>query len=293
MRIRKVQKNMMKYVVYGLTALAILTGCEKQSPEFTQIELNAGVVRVYDFGEYKLHNYDTMDSLGVQVYVLETPTNLIGIEGPAFATNIYAWRDYIKTLKKPLDAILTSYHPNGGYWQWRAKNYATEQSIASRKTGSLHYKIREKKAQFGRPFLKTIIPIDKVIPNGKQEIAGTEFIITDKGDGYTIEIPAINVIYVHKLGADTHSILQTPEHIDEHIKQLKQYRRAHYDMILSAHHMPETAYALTQKIRYLYKTKRIYKNSTDATEFTDKMHATFPKLNGENYLEISAKNLFE
>ena len=212
---------MIKYIASCVIALTMLTGCKKQTPEFTQTELDAGIVRIYDFGEYKLHNYDTMDSLGAQVYILETPTNLIGIEGPAFATNIYAWRDYIKTLNKPLDAILTSYHPNGGYWQWRAKNYATEQSIASRTTGSLHYKIREKKAQFGKPFLKTIIPIDNVIPNGKQEIAGTEFIITDKGDGYTIEIPAINVIYVHALGADMHSVLQTPEDIDTDIKQLK------------------------------------------------------------------------
>ena len=232
--------------------LSVLAGCEKQSPQFTEIELDAGIVRIYDFGEYKLHNYETRDPLDNQVYVLETPNNLIGIDGPVFAQNIYAWQKYIKSLNKPIEAILTSYNPNGGYWQYNAKNYATEKSVESRVSGAIHDNIIKNKKQFGKDYIKRIIPIDYVIPNGKQEIAETEFVINDKDDGYTIEIPIINIIYIPTISTEQN----TPEHIDAVISDLKQYRRAHYKLILTPNNMPTSGQSLTNQIRQLRKLKR-------------------------------------
>lgn len=307
---------MFKKIVTGIAILTVLAGCETgttQSPEkklnsdiahtqhcnknkstdFKEVKLNSGFVRVYDFGKYKLHNYATQDQLNDQAYILETSNNLIGIEGPAFPKDVKAWKEYVTGLNKPLDAILMAYHPNGGGWQGDAKNYATQKAIEARTNGSVHAIITGLNSRFGDDFSTQLIPVDTIVKNGKQSIAGTEFKIMDNDGGYTIEIPDIKVMYLHMLGSKDHSILYSQKHIDSLIKELTGYKMANYKMIITAHSEPEFADALNTKIKYLHTAKKLYKDSKTGTEFIEKMKTEFPNYSGENYLEMSASNLFK
>lgn len=282
----------MKKIIVAAIVAAALSGCDR-APEYTQTNLNIGDVRVYDFGEYKLHAYNTADAMTDYAYLIETPDNLIGIEGPAFKDNVAAWREYISAQSKPMQSVLLSYHPNPSTWFGAADNYATNAAMDARTHGEIHALVTNLGAAFGPDFNTQIAETAQPLTNGLNMVDGVEFIITDDAGGYTIEIPAINVLYVHMLGADAHSILASREHMDALIKQLQEYKAKKYTLIISGHHAPETTAALDEKIAYVKTAKKLAAESENASQFIEKMKATFPGYTGINYLEMTAGNLFK
>lgn len=282
----------MKKIISAAIIAAALFGCDR-APEYTQTNLSAGDVRVYDFGEYKLHAYNTADAMGDYAYLVETPGNLIGIEGPSFKKNVTAWREYISAQSKPMKSVLLSYHPNPAAWYDGANNYATSAAMVARTQGEIGALVANLGAAFGPDFDTEIATTAQNLTNGVNTVDGMEFIITDNAGGYTIEIPAMNVLYVHMLGADSHSILTSIEHMDALIKQLREYKAKKYALIISAHHAPEAPGALDTKIAYIETAKKLAAESENAAQFMEKMKDAFPNYTGVNYLEMTAGNLFK
>ncbi|MDR2868923.1 MAG: hypothetical protein LBV04_00565, partial [Deferribacteraceae bacterium] len=60
---------------------------------------------------------------------------------------------------------------------------------------------------FGKDFNTDVPKVDTIINEGNNTIASIDFIITDADEGMIIEIPVINAVYIHMLGANSHSIL--------------------------------------------------------------------------------------
>lgn len=93
-----------------------------------KIDLAKGYILVYDFGDVKVHNYNTADYIDDQVVLLEKNNKLVVIEQPAFYDNVKELEEYIKSLKVELTGILLSYHMGGGTFLGNAKKYATHQT---------------------------------------------------------------------------------------------------------------------------------------------------------------------
>ena len=55
--------------------------------EYKKINLEKGNVLVYDFGNVKVHNYNTNDAIDDQVILLEKNNKLVVIESPTFYDN--------------------------------------------------------------------------------------------------------------------------------------------------------------------------------------------------------------
>lgn len=255
--------------------------------------LGQGRVIVTDFGILKLHDYATADAMGDHCYVLETADALVAIEGPAFNGDLEAWKKYTAGLGKTMTDVFVCAHPTGGRWFGKAVSHATAsaaKAIAEGGTGALAGNLAK---AFGSAFNAELAPIDAAAAAGETTVAGIRMNILDRGDMYDIFLPEAGIYYTHMLGADTHSILVSPEHMDAVLKQLEDMLASGATLIISGHHDAETRADVKTKIEYVKKIREIAAQSTGRADFVSRVKTAFPGYKGENYLDMSAGFLFK
>ena len=249
------------------------------------IELSAGTMRVYDFGDLKLHAYETNDPIADENFLLETADELIVIELIGFYDNIQALEEYVQTIGKPINSVIVSYHPAGGDQYQDVQMYATEG------LGEVALVAGFVEA-FGEAFNGSLPTAFDLVQPGTMTIGGVTFNVIQTADAFDLEIPAIDVYLTHMVGSNTHNILVSVDQIDATIAQMKDFQAKNYSLILTSHDIPRTIEVAAEKIDYLEKTKEIVVSSENAEAFLQAMKAAFPEYLGENYLEISAGALF-
>lgn len=248
-------------------------------------ELGVGKMLVYDFGDLKLHAYETKDPIADENFLLETSDELIIIELIGFKNNIEELQNYIEELGKPLNNVIVAYHPAGGDAHSEAQMYASEGlGEAGLVAGFVE--------AFGDAFNGNLPTEFELVQPGTMTIGGVEFNVIQTADAFDLEIPAINVYMTHMVGSNTHNILPGMEVIEEMIVQMKDFQAKNYALILSGHDIPRTIDIAAEKINYLEKTKELATSSENADAFIQSMKETFPDYLGENYLEMSAGGLF-
>lgn len=258
----------------------------------TVVKLEAGAVQVYSFGECRLHAYVTGDPLGDICYAVEGPEGIVLIESTAFTENIMAWKAYIDGLNMKVAGKLIAFHPNGADVYSEDKPYTTENALSNWGEGGSIRALTDGFLTIFGDIIQADHPTDGQLVNFGDmiNIAGIEFIIRNEGDAaFGIEIPSINCIYIHMMGADSHNILTSTAHIDAFKAELEGFD---YALVLSSHHEPEGMDAVKAKIAYLTKTRELAESETDAASFMAAMSEAFPDYAGANYLEMTAGFLF-
>ncbi len=290
----KTQKNILVLLLTVLLlALCLPALAETAAPAPEVIDLGMGTMRVYGFGDVKLHAYETRDPIDDQSFLLETGTALIGIESPSFADNLAEYADYIASLGKPMNNLLLPSHPAGAETFAGANILATaEARVAAQAGGSVQGLIESFVQAFGDAFDGNIPDVTEVIEPGTITVDGVELLILPNGDGFDINIPAIHAAFTHMLGSTVHNILVSEAQIDAMIAQMARYQADGMLLLLTSHEIPETIGAAAAKIAYLERTKEIIRENGSAQQFLDAMNAAFPDYSGQNYLEISAGALF-
>ena len=267
---------------------------QKTEPSISQINLDVGVVTIYDYGNLKLHAYATNDSLGDEVYILENNDALVGIELPSFTDSLNAWQTYILELDKPMNDIFLCSHATGASYIKDMNVYGTQGAKNAIENGSTFATTQGLFETFGDDFHggSDMAQINNIV-SGTLTVVGIKFNVIDYGDTYDLEIPELNVIYTHMLGKTSHSILTSVEYMNSMLEILKGYQNAGYDMILSAHSSPEGQDAVTEKILYIEKAMELAESSENSKDFITAMKENFPSYTGENYLEMSASYLYQ
>ncbi len=260
--------------------------------ENKKIQLNKGYILVYDFGNVKVHNYNTQDYIDDQVIMLEKNNKVVVIESPAFYDNNVELENYIKSLGVTLDGVLLSYHMGGGTFLSEAKKYATHKADEYGHTGGGKALVDNFAKTFGESFDNNIHNVTDYIESGKITLADIEMNIIPTNDGYDIEIPEINSIYTHMLGSDCHSIIAGTEHANAMIQTLKGYITKNYNLILTSHYIPEDLKAVETKITYIETLLNIADSCSNANEMIEKVKKEFPEFSGINYLEMTAGFFF-
>ena len=223
--------------------------------------------------------------------------HLLPIKATVVATGqagLDTWKDYVKSLGKPMNDIFIVCHPAGASYIKGMNVYGTEGAQKSIVSGSTGATTQGLFAAFGADFHggdDTAAITDTV--SGKVQLAGVDFEVIDRGESYDLAIPSMNVVYTHMLGKTTHSILTSAAHIEAFLQMLKEYQAAGYAMILTSHGGSEGQDAVAEKISYLNKTKEIMQQSKTADEFKANMKAAFPAYNGENYLDMTTGFLYK
>jgi hypothetical protein len=263
-----------------------------EAPGYTEKKLPKGEVRIYNFTGIRLHAYITNDPFADESFLFETPQELIGLESPLFKDNLAEYADYIQSLKKPLNCFILAYHPGGSSIFTESRFYTTETAKKSMlQGGSINAMINEFSGIFGGQIDTDIPAVLHIIKAGRVTLGDVEFIVKNTKESFDVEIPAINSVYTHMIGANCHNILESTNHIDSMIKQMEEYEAKKYSLILTTHDTPAGIKITGEKKAYLEKIKQLALTSKDRAGFIAEAKKNFPGYAGENYLEMSAKAL--
>ena len=200
--------------------------------ENKKISLDKGYVLVYDFGDVKVHNYNTADYIDDQVILLEKNGKIAVIESPAFYDNNKELEKYIESLGVKLDGVLLSYHMGGGTFLKDSKKYATKKADEYGHIGGGKALVDNFTKAFGEPFDNNIHNVTDYINGGTITLADIKMNIIPTSDAFDIEIPEINSIYTHMLGSDCHSIIAGATHTNAMVDTLKGYIEKNYNLSL-------------------------------------------------------------
>ncbi|MFV0399279.1 MAG: hypothetical protein ACK5LX_01500 [Oscillospiraceae bacterium] len=260
--------------------------------DYTTVTLTTGKVHIYDFGEVKLHAYQTDDFLADEVFVLVKGSNAVVIESPCFTDSIRALTDYIGTLGVRVAGKLLAYHMAGATFLPNVPVYTTKNADEYVREGGGKALIDSFTGAFGEVFDNSIHAVTNFIEAGSVTIGGIEMNILPTADAFDIEIPEINAVYLHMMGHDCHSIVAGEPHADALIAQLNQFAERGFDLILTSHYTPEDLKDAQTKADYLNDLKTIAKSSGNAGEFQAAVAAKYPNYSGENYLEMTTGFFF-
>lgn len=259
--------------------------------DYTEKQLTIGKMRIYDFGDIKLHAYETKDALNDECYIIESKNELTGIELPTWEANTKEYQEYVKSLNKPLKQIFVDLHPIGASHFNSVKFISTHGAEKAIADGSTRGTLTALSGISGFN-AEDVVEMTDYVEDSKITLDGVDYQIVDRGEEYDIIIPAINAVYTHMLGAPVHSIVAGVAGANEMLARLKGYQDSGYELILTSHFTPETLEDVATKIAYVEKEKQIARDSKNAEEFKAKMKAEFPDYAGENYLDMSVGMFF-
>ena len=260
--------------------------------ENKKISLDKGYVLVYDFGDVKVHNYNTADYIDDQVILLEKNKKVVVIESPAFYDNNKELEKYIESLGVKLDGVLLSYHMGGGTFLKDSKKYATKKADEYGHIGGGKALVDNFTKAFGEPFDNNIHNVTDYINGGTITLADIKMNIIPTSDAFDIEIPEINSIYTHMLGSESHSIIAGATHANAMVDTLKGYIEKNYNLILTSHYIPEDIKAVDTKISYIETLLNIASTCKNKDEMIEKVKEEYPNYSGVNYLEMTAGFFF-
>lgn len=253
---------------------------------YTNVKLAKGEIKIYDFGNVKLHAYKTNDFIDDEVFIIEKNGKAVIIESPCFFDNNKELTEYLRDMQ--VEGMFIAYHGAGATFLPNVPKYATENAVEYSENGGGKALITNFTNAFGEIFDNSIHKITNVIEEGKVSIGGINFIIKQTADAFDIEIPEINAVYTHMLGHDCHSIVAGADHADGIIAELRSYIEKGYDLIFTSHYTPEDLKDAQTKINYLENLKKIASNCADADSFKAEVQNQYPEYSGQNYLNMTA-----
>ena len=269
-------------VMSAALAIVIFAGRALAS-EYSSVrekKLGRGWVQIYDFDAVRLHAYQTSDPLHNECFLLETPDNLVAIEGPGFDCDIASWKEYIEGLGKPLTDVLISYHPSGGRWYKTAKSHATANALHAMHEGETKIRTCSLGSVLSPDFNDHISDIDSILNPGLNTIGGIEFEIMDTNEGYDIAIPAIKAVYTHTLGMSTLCTLAGQNQIERVLgsvlESLERIRAKGYPLVLSGHDTPKTLADVDVKIAYLKEMRNLVGQNIGTEDLMSRLKNAYP-----------------
>ncbi len=257
-----------------------------------KVNLNKGWMEVYDFGDIKLHAYQTNDLMTDESYILESKDQILLLEFPAFYDNLGEFEQYVNSLEKPIIGKVFSDHPNGATIFSDCKAYASKGTMQSMQTGTIHHLVESFKTTFHGEFASEFHTITDILEDKKVTIGDFELEIIYHEEDIEIVFPQLQVVYTHMLGHDCHSIVAGNAHADAMIHQLETYKQKGYVLILSSHHTPERLIDVDTKIAYLKDIKQIANHASNKNVFLETVQSKYPTYQGLNYLEMTATAFF-
>lgn len=258
----------------------------------TTKQLQKGAVAIYDFGDIKLHAYQTKDALDDECFLIEKNGKSFMIEGVLFFDNIKELEGYIKSTNTQFLGLVIAYHGGGASFMKGYPVYQTKTADTYNHTGGGAGLVAKFTRVFGKSIDTSLYKTTNFIEGGSFELAGVKMNIIPTQEAYDIELPEINAVYTHMLGHNVHSIVAGVQHADAIVATLQGYIKKGIDFVLTSHYTIENLNDVKTKIDYIKNLKNIALKNTNAQSFVAAVLRAYPEYTGKNYLDISAGLFF-
>ncbi|WP_458626572.1 hypothetical protein [Winogradskyella sp. PC D3.3] len=296
-------KNRIIALVYGVIVAVGIQDISAQEPSMRTfnentkaVQLEKGTMQIFDYGETKVHTYETKGFFNTHVFFVEKNEKGVLIETPPMKDNYKELVNYIVGLGYTNIEVMVSYHLIGKHFfdtdKLKFNHVYSNQESLDYMTNSGNESLSKLAEVSGEDLDETTIVPTDLLEAGVQEISGIPFIITPTGFGFDIEMPEIKAVHLHMVGHDNHTMIFNSEFIDTVINELSAFQEKGYTTYFSSHSAPETSGDVTIKINYLKEMKAILAASKSSEEFIQKMDKAYPNFGWRNYLLGSAKMLF-
>lgn len=296
-------KNIITAIVYGFIVSFGIQNVSAQEPSMRTfnenikaVQLKKGTMQIFDYGETKVHVYETKGFFNTHAFFIEKKGKGVLIETPPMKDNYKELVDYIVGLGyKDID-VMVSYHLIGKHFfdtdKLKFNHIYSNQESLDYMTNSGNESLSKLAEVSGQDLDETTIVPTDLLKAGAQEISGIPFVITPTGFGFDVEMPEIKAVHLHMVGHDNHTMIFNTEFIDTVIKELTAFQEKGYTTYFSSHSAPETSGDVTLKINYLKEMKALLSAAKNEEEFIQKMDKAYPNFGWRNYLLGSAKMLF-
>ena len=296
-------KNIITAIVYGFIVsfgIQNVSAQESSMRTFNEnikaVQLKKGTMQIFDYGETKVHVYETKGFFNTHAFFIEKKGKGVLIETPPMKDNYKELVDYIVGLGyKDID-VMVSYHLIGKHFfdtdKLKFNHIYSNQESLDYMTNSGNESLSKLAEVSGQDLDETTIVPTDLLKAGAQEISGIPFVITPTGFGFDVEMPEIKAVHLHMVGHDNHTMIFNTEFIDTVIKELTAFQEKGYTTYFSSHSAPETSGDVTIKINYLKEMKAQLSAAKNEEEFIQKMDKAYPNFGWRNYLLGSAKMLF-
>lgn len=285
----------MKWAVLAVAILSlfVVSAALAAAPDPFKMVLDKGRMAIYDFGDVKLHAYQTENLMNEESFIFEGKNALVIAEPPAFHSSLRVFKKYADDLGKPIAGVMISYHVTGADHFPGVPVYSSPGTQASIYAGGLAAMLANFKEIYDDDFDSTVFRPTEMITSPRIEIGGIAFNIFHNVEGYDFDVPTAGVVYTHLLGEKGHAVVFSLEGFDSLIDTFQGYQARNYNLILSSHHTPEKPGAIKTKIAYLERAKGLVQSSKNRAAYIATMKEVFPNYGALNYLEMSAGALFE
>ena len=288
------------YVVIVAVGIQEISAQEPSMRTFNEntkaVQLEKGTMQVFDYGETKVHVYETKGFFNTHAFFIEKNGKGVLIETPPMKDNYKELVNYIVGLGYTNIDVMVSYHLIGKHFfdtdKLKFNHIYSNQESLDYMTNSGNESLSKLAEVSGEDLDETTIVPTDLLEAGAQEISGIPFIITPTGFGFDVEMPEIKAVHLHMVGHDNHTMIFNSEFIDTVINELSAFQEKGYTTYFSSHSAPETSGDVTIKINYLKEMKVLLAASKNSEEFIQKMDKAYPNFGWRNYLLGSAKMLF-
>ena len=289
-------KLMEIFMKTNLNLLILLSMTTFSSPSLSaQGAMDKGRTETYDLENFKLHVYYTNDALNDASYIVEGKEGLVTMEHPLFKENAAEFDDYVKSLGKPVEKIITDYHVGST----GAHDVVMAEGMPGFTKGAVYGGMMENFAQI---FGDAIVPL----PTGKAEEvnfgttrtwAGVSF---EFRRGASTDFPGASIViggkayYTHWTPAKMHMShlqLSSPEAVDAEIAEAGNALRSGCRLFIGGHGGTAQTDAVAFKIEYLKSIKELLTEHQTAGEFAEELKKRYPGLPGEERVADLAKAL--
>ena len=297
-----------KIILFISLVSFVFIGCTQQGAkepkkkgEVKNLVSDVENVSIIGIGEYKIHTFYGVSNS----HVIETPEKLIMIDAQFDFNLAKELKKYVATLNKPLERIILSHaHPDHwfGYPIFEGTPIITTPGVISHLEDRGQEYIEILKPRMGEIIPDEVVPAKGEIKLGKQNWDGLEVILEEYAEheahySIVIKIPEYGVMIGQDLFYnDMHLVAPDRNRNKNWAKLLESFDKNEardYKTIFVGHGKNTTPEVFQEDIEYLEELEKILASGATQEETKQKLLQKFPDKGGENFINITTRNLFK